>query len=115
MKKATYCFLIFSILFHFSCAVPLYMALSKSKTVTMERLDSTIRPPLNFKEVKFFNSKTQVGTPYIEVAHLYSHWTGYATKGKVIKSMKVEAGKLGANAVIWDKEDNTVLAIFIPR
>ena len=105
--------LFLSILFLFSCAVPLYMALSKSKTITMELLDSTVRPPIDFKKVKFYNSKSQVKNSYIEVANLYSHWTGYATKGKIIKSMKMEAGKIGANAVIWDSKDNTVLAIFV--
>ena len=113
MKRIVFYFLILSFVFHFSCAVPLYMALSKSKTVTMELLDSTVRPPLSFKEVRFYNSKSQVKNPYIEVAHLYSHWTGYATRGKVIKSMKVETGKIGANAVVWDQKDNTVTAIFV--
>jgi len=113
MKRIVFYFLILSFIFHFSCAVPLYMALSKSKTVTMELLDSTVRPPLSFKEVRFYNSKSQVKNPYIEVASLYSHWTGYATRGKIIKSMKIEAGKIGANAVVWEQKDNTVTAIYV--
>ena len=110
MKKLFICLMV---LFFCSCAVPLQMVLSKSKTITMERFDDVYRVPVEYSEVKFFNSKSQVKKDFVNVAYLYSHWTGYASSGKIIKSMKVEAGKIGANGVIWDKKADRVTAIFI--
>ena len=103
MTKKLFMFLM--ILFLFSCW---------ARTVTTELINSEARPPVPFNEVRIYRSIEQVKYPFDEIAFLYTVGTGYGKMfGKHLKSLKEEAGRLGANAVIIDTEKDTQLAIFV--
>ena len=85
-----------------------------SVTVPVEMIDSEVRSSVPFKEVKIYRSARQVPYPFDEIAFLYTVGTGYGKMlGKSLKTLKKEAGRLGANAVICDTGKGTQLAIFI--
>ena len=98
----------------FLCLMILTMFSCWGKTQVMELLDTEVRSPVPANEVRIYRSAKQVSYPYDEIAILFSYGTqGGLTAGKLLKSLKEEAGKLGANAVIIDTEKGTQTAIFV--
>ena len=84
------------------------------KTQVMQILDPTVRAFIPANDVSIYRSAAQIPFPYDEVAILFSYGTqGGQAAGKLLKTLKQEAGKLGANAVIIDTEKGTQTAIFI--
>ena len=107
-KKLIMCLMI---LFLFSCASSTYKLFVPAK-VTSRLLDSEIRSPIPFKEVRVYRSARQVRFPYDKVAFLFSSSSDY-NSGRVRKALKKKAGNLGANAVILDTKAEEILAIFV--
>lgn len=98
----------------FMCLMILFMASCWARTVTTKLINSEMRSAIPFSEVRIYRSAKQVQYPYDEIAYLYTIGTHYGkASGKHLKSLKKEAGRLGANAVIIDTKKDTQLAIFV--
>ncbi len=108
IKKLCMCLMI---LFLFSCSSSTYKLFVPAK-VTSRLLDSQIRSPIPFKEVRVYRSAHQVRFPYDKIAFLFSNSSDYKSD-RVRKALKKEAGNLGANAVIVDERVEEILAIFV--
>lgn len=97
-------FILLMILTMFSCW---------GKTQVVQILDPGVRAFVPADEVRVYRSASQILYPYDEVAVLFSYGTqGGQAAGKLLKSLKQEAGKLGANAVIVDTKRGQI-AIFV--
>lgn len=97
-------FILLMILAMFSCW---------GKTQVMQILDPEVRSFVPADEVRVYRSANQIPYPYDEIAILFSYGTqGGQAAGKLLKSLKQEAGKLGANAVIVDTEKGQI-AVFV--
>jgi len=98
----------------FICLIILTMFSCWARTVTTELINTDVRSPVPYNQVRIYRSAEQVQYPYDEIAYLYTIGTLYGkASGKHLKSLKQEAGRLGANAVICDTKKDTQLAIFV--